>query len=177
MACFNAWDIGACGCAPTGCTGSGAACACNASCSPFPNTLYLTDFNGTWPCTFTSPRWSSAALTAAVSAVCVFTGSAYNCNAGSVAGTTCYSYTLQCIADGQIKITRTLSYLASCTSGFACGSGFVQFYPMPGCSVPGLDPISTVTTTLVPCSTYAWSGNLVCASGCDPFSLAISISR
>lgn len=154
MACFNAWDIGACGCAP-----SGVICS---TCTPagIPTTLSVTDSAGTYTATWNSgtARWTTSQLcSGTVSPVANCNSGTAACRAGTQSGNTIYYYSIICTSANHMTMYRYWYELT-------CASPSYQYQPC-SCALNAQQALSSSGSVAVTCGSIAWSGTLTPVPG------------
>lgn len=170
MACFDAWDIGGCGC--------GYGCAACVTCGVgvnMPCTFYVTDANGTWalPYDATNGWWAPTTLLCAASnancGACV--AGTNSCTGAPTNGDPVYTYLITCRSLHTMALNRYWYYLT-------CGSN--HYYNQCACTVnvSGGQSTSSSGNAAVTCPSLTWSGTLSFVSGllADPVGGTTSFS-
>ena len=160
---------GACNCS----TGGGVTCV---TCiGTIPDTLSITDANGTYTATWnhTLSLWITPQLCAASQApIARCVSGAAACNTSSQSGQPIYDYGIECTGTGLMSIYRYWYELT-------CGSPSHQ-YALCGCSVGGgAQAYSSSGSVAVTCGSIAWSGTLTKIVGnlSDPTGGTVSFSQ
>ncbi len=140
---------------PCSCAGGSVVCA---TCSPatIPDTLSITDANGTYTATWNSTLslWITPQLCAASQApIAVCASGAAACQLSSQSGQPLYVYGIACTAAGHMTLSRYW-YELRCT-------GPPDQYALCGCGVgTGMQAYSSSGSVAVTCGSIAWSGTL-----------------
>ena len=153
MPCFSKWDIGRCGCGG----GGGPVNCITCGLSPgIPDTLSITDSNGTYTATWNSTLslWITPQLCAvsqAPIAQCV--SSAAACQSSPQSSQPLYAYGIGCTSPDHMTLNRYWYELT-------CVSPSYQYAPC-GCAVGGSrQAYSSSGSVAVTCGSIAWSGTL-----------------
>ncbi len=152
MAGFTDWDIGGCGC-----SGGGGPVDCvTCGSGGIPETLSITDTNGTYTATWNSTLslWLTPQLSAASQApIAVCNSDVAACQSSSQSGQPLYVYGIGCTSMGHMTLIRYCSELR-------CISPPNQ-YVLCGCQVgAGMQGYSSSGSVAVTCGSIAWSGTL-----------------
>ncbi len=170
MACLTKQDVGVCGCGG----GPGVVCI-TCSADTIPETLSVTDANGTYTATWNSTLslWITPQLCAASQApIAACTSGAAACQFSPKSGQPLYVYGIGCTSSGHMTLNRYWYELR-------CVSPSYQ-YALCGCAVgAGMQVYSSSGSVTVTCGSIAWSGRLTKIVGnlSDPVSGTTSFTQ
>lgn len=164
MACFDVWDIGACGCIPPGVT----CVTCSGIPTTIPNTLSITDALGTYTATWDSglSLWVTPGLCSTqLSPIAKCTAGAIVCNTTTKTGGVRYTYSIECTSANHMTIKRYWTELT-------CAHPTTQYEPCEGsfgCPIGGATGgtqcYSSSGSVAVTCGAISWSGSLTKITG------------
>ena len=170
MACFDKWDIGACGCAAPGVT-------CVTCTGTIPTTLYVTDVNsGGVPYTLTwnsgLNQWITSGLcTPSIANVAACVSATCSCTGGGGNGLALYTYAISCSSANHMAVIRTWYELT-------CGAN--HYYCPCACTSLGLSsPAISEHVFTVTCGSVHGSSALAQLSGnlTDPVGGTVSFTQ
>jgi hypothetical protein len=168
MACFDAWDIGACGC-----SGGGGCVTCSGS---MPTSLYITDALGTYTATWNSTLslWITPAQcsVSSTSPTGFCSGGTGACVGATHAAGALYTYSIGCTSANHMTLNRYWYELS-------CGAGPAHQYSPCSCTPGGTQAYSSSGSVVVNCASISWLGTLTKASGnlSDPVGGTTSFSQ
>ena len=158
-----------------GCNCSGPGVTCVTCSGTIPDTLSITDANGTYTATWNSTLslWITPQLCAASTApLANCTSGSAACKFGSQSGQPRYVYGIACTSAGHMTLYRYWYELT-------CVSPNYQYVPC-GCAIgAGLQVNSSSGSVAVTCGSVAWSGSLGSSTGhlADPVGGTVSFTQ